>query len=160
MVRKAALEVLGKLEAAALAQHAAAVVVRLGDSNQHVREKAVEVLRMLEGVVGKLEAAVLEQHAAAVVAWLEEGEVNGQAGALKWASGPAVQVLGMLKLGPSVQWPTPTHLQQSQMNHDERHQGMYEKQVRVNPEEPQWTGLPKVARVASTSGTNDVVKAQ
>ena len=51
-VRQAAVEKLGKLEAAALAQHAAAVVAMLEDSDVVVRFAALETL-------GKLETAAL-----------------------------------------------------------------------------------------------------
>jgi len=54
-VRKAAVETLGKLEPAALAQHGAALVARLEHSEWGVRQAAVETL-------GKLEPAALAQH--------------------------------------------------------------------------------------------------
>ena len=55
------METLGKLEPAALAPHAAAVVARLDDSKSVVRNAAVATL-------AKLEAAALALHAAAIVA--------------------------------------------------------------------------------------------
>ena len=66
-VRWAALETLGKLEPAALAQHAAAVVAKLEDCRLGVRRAALETL-------GKLEPAALAQHAAAIVAKLEDSD--------------------------------------------------------------------------------------
>ena len=47
-VREAAVKTLGMLEPTTLAQHAGAVVARLGDSNNGVRSAAVDTLRKLE----------------------------------------------------------------------------------------------------------------
>ena len=47
-MREAAVKTLGKLEPTTLAQHAGAVVARLGDSNNDVRSAAVDTLRKLE----------------------------------------------------------------------------------------------------------------
>ena len=58
--RELALETLGKLEPATLAQHASAVVARLEDSNCVVRLKALQTL-------GSMEPAARAQHAYAVV---------------------------------------------------------------------------------------------
>jgi len=66
-VRFWALQTLGKLEPAALAQHGAALVARLEHSDLFVRRAAVETL-------GKLEPAALAQHAAALAARLEDSE--------------------------------------------------------------------------------------
>ena len=62
-VRKTAVETLGRLEPASLAQHGAALVARLGDSDWRVRQAAVQTL-------GKLDSASLAQHGAALVASL------------------------------------------------------------------------------------------
>ena len=71
-VRLAAVSTLGKLEAAALAQHAGAIVAKLEDSDWGVRKAAVLTL-------GMLEAAALAQHADAIVAKLKhsDGGVRG-----------------------------------------------------------------------------------
>ena len=82
VVRRAAVEALGKLEAAVLAQYAPALVAKLEHSNRRVRQSAVEAL-------GKLEAAVLAQYAPALVAELE----NRKAG-VRLA---VVQALGKLE---------------------------------------------------------------
>ena len=66
-VRWAALKTVGKLDAPALAPHAAALVAKLEDSEYYVRKAAVETL-------GKLDAAALAQHAAALVAMLEDSD--------------------------------------------------------------------------------------
>ena len=58
---------LGKLEPAVLATHAPAIVAKLEDSVDGVREVAVETL-------GKLKPAVLATHAPAIVAKLEDSE--------------------------------------------------------------------------------------
>ena len=63
--RKDALETLGKLEPAKLAQHTEAVVARLEDSDYEVRQEALRTM-------GKLDPARLAQHAGAVInTWLE-----------------------------------------------------------------------------------------
>ena len=54
------METLGKLDAAVLAQHAAAVVGILDDSDEDVRRAALVTL-------GKLDAAALAHHATAIV---------------------------------------------------------------------------------------------
>jgi len=64
-VREAAVQTLGKLDSAALAQHGATLVAKLEDSDVHVRQAAVQTL-------GKLEPAVLAQHGAALAARLED----------------------------------------------------------------------------------------
>ena len=66
-VRYNALNALGKLEPAALAQHAEAVVARLEDSDWRVRWQALVTL-------GKLDPAMLAQHVDAVVARLEDSD--------------------------------------------------------------------------------------
>ena len=58
-------ETLGKLEPGALAQHGAALVARLDDSDGNVRRAVVQTLR-------KLEPATLAQHGEALVARLED----------------------------------------------------------------------------------------
>ena len=67
-VRHDALNALGKLEPATLAQHAVAVVARLEDTEWLVRKKALETL-------GKLNPATLAHHAAALVARLEDSDL-------------------------------------------------------------------------------------
>ena len=67
-VRRQAVETLGKLEPAALAQHGAALATRLEDSHQWVRQKAVETL-------GKLEAAALAQHQQAIAKVAKEDSI-------------------------------------------------------------------------------------
>ena len=65
------METLGKLDAAALAQHEAALVAMLEDSDEDVRRAAVETL-------GKLDAAALAQHAAALGGRLEDSDAGVQ----------------------------------------------------------------------------------
>ena len=72
----AAVETLGKLEPAALAQHAAALVAKLDHPDRGVREAALQAL-------GKLEPAALAQHAAAVVAKLEDPDESLRQAAVK-----------------------------------------------------------------------------
>ena len=82
-VRLMALDTLGKLEAAAIADHAAALVDTLKDSEWHVRLAAVQTL-------SKLEAAALAEHAvAALVDTLEDSEWRVRQA--------AVQTLGKLE---------------------------------------------------------------
>jgi len=66
-VRYAAVQTLGKLESAALAQHGAALAARLEDFNEFLRLAAVERL-------GKLEPVALAQHGAALAARLEDSQ--------------------------------------------------------------------------------------
>ena len=68
-MRKAALVMLGKLDAASLAQYTVAILSRLSDSDESVRAAALETL-------GKLDAASLAQHGAAIVAKLEHKELK------------------------------------------------------------------------------------
>ena len=75
-MRIEALETLGKLEPAVLAQHAAAVVARLADSTRMCAKAALNTL-------GKLEPAVLAQHADAVVAKLADEASNVRIAALE-----------------------------------------------------------------------------
>ena len=63
-VRRAAVHVMGKLDAATLAHHAAAVVSMLQHEDLGVRRAAMDVM-------GKLDAATLAQHAGAVVGMLQ-----------------------------------------------------------------------------------------
>ena len=77
----AAVEVLGKLDAAEVAKHVAALLERLGDGDETVRKAAVEVL-------GKLNAAELAKHAAALLKRLD-----GDYGTHRKA---ALEVLGKL----------------------------------------------------------------
>ena len=65
LVRRMALQTLGRLEPARLAQYANAVVARLEDSKLSVRGAALETL-------GALEPGTFAQHAHAVVAMLDE----------------------------------------------------------------------------------------
>jgi len=81
-VRTSAVETLGKLEPAALAQHGAALVARLEHSKWVVRKVAVKTL-------GKLEPAALAQHGAALAARLEDSDVG--------VSHAAVETLGKLE---------------------------------------------------------------
>ena len=74
---------LGQLDAAVLAQHAAAIVARLKDSNSQTRCYAVQLL-------GTLEAAALAQHEAAVVARLGNSDADVRLA--------AVEVLGLLEV--------------------------------------------------------------
>ena len=76
-VREEAVHTLGKLlKPATLAQHAGAVVARLGDSDRHVRRNALATL-------GKLDPATLAQHAFAMLARLGDSYVYARAAALK-----------------------------------------------------------------------------
>ena len=77
-VRKLALETLGKLEPATLAQYAGAVVARLEDSHWNVRTTALETLPL-----AKLELATLAQHANAVVACSEDSSLGARIAALR-----------------------------------------------------------------------------
>ena len=63
-VREAALETLGKLEGAALAAHAAAVVAKLEDSSWVMRATAVATLGKLEseGLLSEAHAAATRRH--------------------------------------------------------------------------------------------------
>ena len=74
-VRRQALQILGHLEPATLAQHAEAVVARLDDSHKYVRREALNTL-------GKLEPAALAQHANAVLMRLWHSCVDGRTAAL------------------------------------------------------------------------------
>ena len=61
------MKTLGKLEPGTLAQHGAALVARLEDSDADVRRAVVETL-------GKLEPATLAQHGAALAARREDSD--------------------------------------------------------------------------------------
>jgi len=81
-VRWWAVETLGKLEPAALAQHGAALAARLEDSNWNVRKAVVETL-------GKLKPGDLAQHGAALAARLEHSDL--------FVRRAAVETLGKLE---------------------------------------------------------------
>ena len=84
-VRVVAVQTLGKLEPAALAQHGAALVARLEDSYGWVRKAAVETL-------GKLEPAALAQYEQAIAKAAEEDEYED-------VRGGAYEVLAKLRAG-------------------------------------------------------------
>ena len=83
-VRKAAVQVMGKLESAVLASHVDALIAKLDHSDEHVRVAMVHVL-------GKLESAALAAHVDALIAKLDHSDAGVREAAV--ATHPSTRTL-------------------------------------------------------------------